>query len=538
MKRSIPHIFLALLVCFCGLLLCTCTFVDDVAEVKLSNYSADINIGGTTYLTATVLPDNAYYEDIKWSSTNPAVASVQNGRIQGLSEGSAGIRATANGVSSKTCQINVKPIQVNLITLDYYERTLYVGSTCKLTHTIQPKDATNQNVVWTSNNPGVASVDNDGTVTARAKGTAQITVTSLDSRRLSATCRIQVIQSGNVAVSGIALNSSSLNLSPGQSSTLSYSIYPSNATNKSVTWSSSNTNVATVNASGTVTAKSAGNATITVKTVDGGYSSTCKVTVAGSNVRVTGISVSPTSISMAPSTTKTLSYSIYPSNASNKNVTWSSSNATVASVTSIGTVVAKKSGTATITVKTDDGGYTATCKVTVTSSGDGVAVTGISLNKRSLKMTVGETYQLVGTITPSNASNKIIIWSTRNKNVADVDDNGKVTATGNGSTTITAKTDDGGFTATCSISVEKIAVTGVSLNVTSITLRVGSSYTLTPIFTPSNASNKGVYWVSNRSKVATVDDNGKVTALSTGTATITVHTKEGNFTAQCTVKCQ
>lgn len=171
---------------------------------------------------------------------------------------------------------------------------------------------------------------------------------------------------------------------------------------------------------------------------------------------------------------------------------------------------------------------------------DPVAVTGVSLNKNATTIAIGASETLTATITPANADNQAVTWSSNNTAVASVDQNGKVTGVSAGTATITVTTQDGNKTATCTVTVpdptaDPVAVTGVSLNKTSTSLTVGSSETLTATVAPANATNQAVTWSSNNTAVATVNQNGLVTAVAAGTATITVTTADGNKTATCTV---
>lgn len=154
-----------------------------------------------------------------------------------------------------------------------------------------------------------------------------------------------------------------------------------------------------------------------------------------------------------------------------------------------------------------------------------VHVTGISLDHTNETLIVGETLTIIPTITPSDASNKAVIWSSDATGVATVNDNGVVTAVNVGDAIITAMSaDDNTITATCSIHVDKRPVTGVSLNKSNITLSLDRypNFTLVATVAPANASFKTVTWVSDNTSVATVSDAGKVTAVAAGTATITV----------------
>lgn len=338
-----------------------------------------------------------------------------------------------------------------------------------------------------------------------------------------------------VHVTGVSVSPATLSLGVGDSSYLTAKVSPSNAANQNVTWKSSNTSVATVNSSGRVSGVKAGSATITVTTEDGGYSAYCSVTV---GVAVTGISVSPTSRTLTEGDSYTLTLSVFPYNASNKNVTWSSNNTTVATVDSYGTVKAVKEGSATITAKSEDGGFTATCQITVVKAT--VAVTGVSVSPTTLTMTAGDTYKLTATVSPSNATNKNVTWSSNKTSVATVDSNGNVTAVAAGSATITVKTVDGSKAATCSVTVKPatVAVTGVTVSPTTLSLTEGQSHSLTYVVSPTNATNKNVTWSSSNTSVATVDSNGKVTAVSGGYATVTVKTEDGGKTANCNVTVQ
>lgn len=225
----------------------------------------------------------------------------------------------------------------------------------------------------------------------------------------------------------------------------------------------------------------------------------------------------------------TLTATVMPQAAENKSVTWASSNEGVVTVAD-GVVTAVASGNAIVTVTTVDGNFTATCAVTVVTP-----VTGIALDKTSETLTIGETLTLTATITPADADNHNVIWTTGNAAVATVAD-GVVTAVAAGNATITATSEDGSFTATCVITVERqvIAVTGVELDQNELALTVGETATLTAIVAPADADDQSVTWTSSNEGVATIVD-GIVTAVAAGEATVTVTTVDGNFTATCAV---
>lgn len=171
--------------------------------------------------------------------------------------------------------------------------------------------------------------------------------------------------------------------------------------------------------------------------------------------KVTGVSLSSSNIELGTNDTHKLTATIAPADAYEKTVTWSSSNESVATVAADGTVTAKTEGTAKIIATTKDGNYTASCDVKVSL----VHVSGVSLNHTSLDMIIGNNVQLTATIAPSDAYNKNIVWSSSNKSIADVSSSGVVTPKKKGTAIITATTSDGGYTASCTVTVKEPALT-------------------------------------------------------------------------------
>ena len=251
----------------------------------------------------------------------------------------------------------------------------------------------------------------------------------------------------------MTLNKTSTSIQVGGTETLTATVSPKDAANKKVTWKSSNAAIASVDANGKVTAVKVGEATITVTTEDGGKTATCKVTVSDKEIKVTGVTLNQTSISIVPGGGERLTATVTPADATNKNVTWKSSNEAIATVDANGIVIGVASGTATITVTTEDGGYTATCAVEVINV---VNVTGVTLNKTTLKLGKGASETLTATVVPGDAYNKNVTWTSSDPAVATVDASGKVTGVAKGTATITVTTEDGGHTATCAVEVADI----------------------------------------------------------------------------------
>lgn len=387
------------------------------------------------------------------------------------------------------------------------------------------------------NNKKSAVVTNYGTIQVDEGGTIIVDGTLNDKGTVNNNGMIQYPMMSNVPVTNVTLNESNIKLTKGQTETLTVTIQPENASNKEVNWTSSDEGVATVD-NGKIAAVAPGTAIIKVTTVDGDKTATCEVTVKETTVAVSGVTLNKTEASLEVGKTLELEASVAPDNATNKAVTWKSSDEKVATVKD-GKVTAVSVGSAEITVTTVDGNKTATCKVTVTAAP--LNVTGVTLDKQTATLKSGESLTLKATVSPENATNKNVSWSSSDTKVATVDSNGVVKAVAPGKATITATTQDGSKTAKCVVTVEStnVAVTGVSLDKTSASLEVKDTLSLKATIAPANANNQNVIWSSSNEKVATVKD-GVVTAVAPGEATITVKTVDGEKTATCkvTIKAQ
>lgn len=165
-----------------------------------------------------------------------------------------------------------------------------------------------------------------------------------------------------------------------------------------------------------------------------------------------------------------------------------------------------------------------------------IAVEAVTLNPTSISLTEGESATVSATLTPSDATNQKVLWNTSNPSVATAE-SGKVTAIAAGNATITASTDDGGKTASCQVTVKakEIRITWLSLDKATMELEIGGTGTLTAIITPSDATDKTLFWSSDDETVATVSGEGVVSALKAGKATVSVTTIYGDRAATCAV---
>ena len=420
-------------------------------------------------------------------------------------------------------------IKVESITLTPAAMTLNTNETGSITAEVAPADAEDKSLTWTSSDANVATVDGNGKVTAVAGGTATITATANDGSGVKASCSVTVKQ----PVTSLKISKTALTLDNGKSAALTVTVGPSDANNKTLKWTSNNTAVATVTSTGTVKGVGKGTATITAAATDGsGKKVTCSVTV---KQPVTSLKISKTALTLDKGKSGALTVTVGPSNANNKTLKWTSSNTAVATVTSTGTVKGVSKGTATITAAATDGsGKKVTCSVTVKQP-----VTGLKISRTSLVLNRGKTWTLKVTVSPSNANNKTLKWTSSNTAVATVTSTGIVKGIKKGTATITAAATDGsGKKVTCRVTVKQ-PVTALKISRTSLTLNKGRTYTLKVTVSPSNANNKTLKWTTSNKAVATVTSTGIVKGIKKGTATITATAADGSgkkVTCRVTVK--
>ena len=248
-----------------------------------------------------------------------------------------------------------------------------------------------------------------------------------------------------VPATSIGLSETGLSLVEGENADLTAAVTPFYAL---VTWSSSDKDVATVDANGKVTAVGAGDATITVASVAGEKSASCEVSVTAAEVPVEGVTLDQSEASVVENETVTLKATISPANATIQTVTWSSSNEDVATVDASGKVTGVSEGSATITASA--GGKSASCEVKVTAAV--IPVSGITLNRDTATINEKGTITLTATVSPDNATNPDVTWTSSDEDVATVDASGKVTGVKAGTATITASAGD--KSASCVVTVE------------------------------------------------------------------------------------
>ena len=467
--------------------------------------------------------------DLAWSSSNPEVATVdQNGKVKGVSQGSAMITANTTDGKGKAAQIRVVVPEPTRLWVDSWDGGKVKNLNIKLRDTtavyinfeIPYEDETKVDmpITLTSSDQSIvtAQLTDENKVTLKAINLGKATVTATTPDGGKASVEVEVIRPDAQSIK--IDQSGPIKLYPGQKCALSTTIEPAEAVPE-LTWGSWDTEIATVDQEGMVTAVEPGDTGIRVYT-NNNLDTYIEIHVLIPPQKIT---LSQTKATLVVGDKLTLKAKLTPDNAET-GLTWSSSKPSVATVTQKGKVTALKVGTAKITVKTDNGKL-ASCTITVKP-----APTKVRLNKTKATLGVKEKLTLKATVSPSKAYTTLT-WKSSDKAIATVSKQGVVTPRKPGTAVITVRTKNG-KTAKTTVTV-KAAPKKVTLNKSgTVELKKGKKLKLKATLPENTAS--ALTWTSSAPKVASVDKKGNVRALKKGTAVITVKTFNGK-TAKVTV---
>lgn len=404
----------------------------EAQSVTLSQESLTMNPGDTETLIATIDPDNTTDKTVIWTSNDENVLTVIDGTVTAINPGRATVTATC-GLVTAYCTVLVNEVETTGLVLNASELTLKVNQSSILTATVEPANATNKQVIWSTADDATATVSPDGIVTAVALGSTTITATC---GTVTATCDVTVEAT---PANEIVISMSSVTLKAGQSQQLSASV-PEETTDKTITWTTGNSLIAEVSADGLVTAMAVGETEITATC--GAVSATCSVIVEATPVEQ--IVLSDTQITVNTGSTITVTATVLPETATDKTVTWTIDPSTIATVNE-GTIEGIEPGQAILTATAGD--ISAICNVTVLNPAKSV-----TLNYQSLELEVGDIEDLIATPDPVNTTDQPL-WSSSNTDVAVVSSNGIVEALSTGTATITVEY--GQAKATCEVNVSE-----------------------------------------------------------------------------------
>ena len=410
-------------------------------------------------------------------------------------------------IKAYTDNSDIKTVAVESVSLDKTEAVLKEKETVKLNATVLPENADNKNVHFTSDNDAVATVDDNGLVTALSSGEAVITVITEDGKK-TAKCKITV-EKEIIQLKTITITNAPAELEKGAQVQLGIKYIPDNTTqSKSVEWKTSDASVAVVSSTGLVTAKKTGTVTITaVSKADSSIQSKVTIKVLS---HITDVTVTGPSGTLYTDTKYKFTAKITPDDTTdNRTVIWSVSDSNIAQIAKDGTLIFKKAGTVDViaTVKATSSN-TVIKKLTVTGVKRVINVSSVALDKTTVNLKKGETVKLNATVAPADADNKEVTYTSSNSAVAKVDNTGLVTALSSGEAVITVTTKDGSKTASCKVTVAK-ETEPLAITVTSKIS--GNDYTFTANATGGNKDYTYKFIVYNR----TTNSWGLVQAFGT-----------------------
>ncbi len=545
-----------------------------VTGISVAPTTVSVDEGQSSQLSVNISPANATNQSVSWSSSNPAVATVNSsGMVSGLSAGSATITVTtADGGFTATSNITVNcasGCNATTTTLnptaDAYVRTgtfsgNNYGSDNNLVVKNSPSDDYYREAYLKFNLSGISNITS---ATLRLNGNANLTVVAYGVDNDSWT--EGGINANNVPSAGSQLASANVN-GWGEFDVTTFVAAQSDG---QVSFMIKDPNTSDV--------------MVNISSKEGSNPPELIVTYGTSNIPVTGLAVSPTSINLEEGQTSQLVATVNPSDATDSSVSWSSSNASVATVSASGLVIAVADGTANITVTTNDGGFTATSTITVstptqggnlpiidatasTNDGNGpdnvydddlgtrwsadgngqwliveldntywvesVDIAFYNGNQRSSTFdlalsTDGSNWTTVFSASSSGNTLNLESFDFADQNARYV----RYTGFGNSVNSWNSITEFEVYGS----AAQNVAVSGLSVSPTSLSLEEGETGQLSATVSPANATNSSVSWSSSNNSVATVNSSGLVTAISAGSATITATTVDGGFMANSAI---
>ena len=531
------------------LISCTKEKVVPVSSVSLSQTTAEMIIGETISLKATVLPNDATDRTVFWASSKQSVATINSaGVVTAISEGTSIITASSGGQFAN-CSVTVSKgvVLVVGVRLNKTSLKLAIGDEEVLTATVDPDDADDKTVTWSSTNPLVAEVDKVGKVRAIGEGKADIIASA---GNIQSKCYINVYDPMPKAIDlGLSVKWASFNIGATAPEEFGWKYaWGEVETKEEFTWENykwgsqnSLTKYVTDSSYGKYDGKThleqEDDAAIKVLGGDWRMPTSEELKELYNNCefkweKKNGVD-GTTLTSKINGNQIFLPAPMYYSEYGNAPVScyWSSSGSnTSASMLVSGLMIMSKQYYKDLTTRARQQGL-----LIRPVYSPYVEVTGIQIDRKEISLNEGETAQLQATVLPSDATNKSVEWASSKTSVATVSSSGLVTAVSEGVSTIVASA--GGMSATCSVTVMKktINVTSVSLNKSELSLTKGNTETLIPTVNPTDATDKTVSWSSSNTSVATVSSTGTVMAIAVGTATVTVTTNDGGKTASCSV---
>ncbi len=508
--------------------------------ITLDQTEIEMEVGSITYLDSGLSGD----QNLTWISSNTDIVTVeaQKGNTSAKLTAGKETGTTTVTVLNKdndayaTCKVTVTAA-ITKISIDKGEQydTILSEGFVFLKAIYEPKNATNTELKWSTSDRSIATVDENGVVTLLKEDTVWISVEPVfNPKNIVARCCINIKEN---PVTDIKTDVTELKMIAGDQYTVNTTIVPEDATNPTLVWASDNEKIAKVEG-GVITAVSPGDANITV--ANGTVFKIIKVNV---RARLKSIEFEQKEYTIKEGDTAKLNVIFDPAENVNTKLTWTTTNDEAVSVDKEGNITGMKAGEmAMITCIAEDLGVEGAISCIVKVIEADVIAEDMQLDPVEGIVYVGSTLQMNAIFTPETTTNQDIIWASSDEKLATVDSTGVVTGIAAGDVIITAVysyTKDGiPLVRNANIKVidAPIPVESITLNPVEYELFIGQTYTVTPVFTPENATNKDVTYQSTDPSVATVDEKGVVTGIASGSAVIICRTVDGGHIASSTFK--
>ena len=406
-----------------------------------------VRAGRELTLSASCLPTDASNRRLTVTSSDTNVLRTSSTTLTGRNPGECLLTISSNLNPEVYRQYHVLVVRgVTGIKVTNPEKFIFIGSSAQLSVTVSPEDASIKDVVWSSENEKIATVDENGVVTGVSKGTATIRATAVDGTKRYGTVTVKVYQQPQ----SITLKESDVTVAVGSYKTLQATVLPNTTNDKTVTWRSSDEGIAKVNSSGRITPVAPGTCTITCESAS--FPTVYTAATVTIIQPVTKVAFTASSVNVDVGSTARIFWETSPANATNPSVELTSSKTTIATVDPDGTIYGISRGTCTITAKTTDGSNR-TARITVNVL---QPVEGVHMKNDTVSVGVDESIRLTAVMEPEDASNTNMSWYSSDERIATIrGTSNRPTVTGRawGTTTVYGTTEDGGFTTSATVQV-------------------------------------------------------------------------------------
>ena len=480
-----------------------------IRSITIAPQSVSVIAGGQLTLNPVVAGDAGALLDLRWTSDNPAIASVNTrGIVTGVTPGNTIVRVSAVGDPRVTTTAQVKVTSAGSITLTPATLALGAGEQRALSASVNLEPGLSTALTWQSQNGAVATISSTGVITGVSVGSSLITAVSVADTTVRATATVTVVP----VVRDLEVSPAAVSMLMGETRQLAATVSADAGLTRAVLWRSGNPAVASVSSTGVVTGITAGTAQITViAQADTTQRVTALITVRSPPT----VTISPSSVTMRLGEQRTLSAALQAEAGVNTEVRWRSTNASIASVSASGVVTAVAYGATTVSaISLADSTRQAAATIIVAP-----AVSSVAITPSASTLVIGDVRRLSATVLGDVGVSTAVIWRSSNPSVASISGMGDVTTLAVGSVTITALA-AGDTTKRATASVTVLTAPTVTVSPPSFVLSLAEQRTLVATVTADQGLSTAVTWRSSNAAVASVTTGGQVTATGFGTTTI------------------